>query len=196
MGATPQTAAEIEVATDNADFTVTSAVWNEALTAGGTFEAGQAYTLTVVLTAKGSNEFKEGAFTPTVANAASVGTTTTSAPGVGNTVSFTVTYAATDAITLTSIAVTTQPMLVYTEFFYTSWNGMVVTETYSDGSVSNVTFTNGTAEGYTTNPANGTTLTSSDSGKVVTFKHNTSGLTATTGALTVLPFMMPPLNPF
>jgi hypothetical protein len=81
------------------------------------FKAAQAYTATVTLTSKNGKKFQAAAFTPTVAGSASVGTTTTAGGDVvGNTVSFTVTYAATGALAVESIEVTTQPTkMSYTE---------------------------------------------------------------------------------
>ncbi len=69
------------------------------------------------------------------------------------------TYGATGALAITGIAVTTQPTkLSYAESTdgTLALNGMVVTETNNDGSTNTVTFTDGTAAGYTANPANGT----------------------------------------
>jgi hypothetical protein len=51
-GGIPQGAAEVEAATANADYTVTGITWNEDMTAGGKFKAGQIYTATVTLTSK------------------------------------------------------------------------------------------------------------------------------------------------
>ncbi len=76
LGAAPQNAADVETVTANADYTVTGLTWNEALTAGGKFKAGQAYTATVPLTSKNGKKFQTAAFTPTVAGSASVGNTT------------------------------------------------------------------------------------------------------------------------
>jgi len=189
LGATPQTAAQVEAATANADYTVTGLTWNQALTAAGKFKAGETYTATVVLTSKNNKAFQPGAFTPTVAGAASVGTTTTVGTGVGNRVSFSVTFPATGPLAVTGIQVTTQPTkMSYAEGTdaVLELNGMVVTATNNDGSTNTATFTNGTAAGYTANPANGATLTNTaHHGSTVTITHTASGETATTGNLTV-----------
>ncbi|MEW6709678.1 MAG: SUMF1/EgtB/PvdO family nonheme iron enzyme, partial [Candidatus Riflebacteria bacterium] len=189
LGATPQDAAAVETATGNADYTVTGLTWNEALTAGGKFKAGQAYTATVTLTSKNGKKFQSAAFTPTVAGSASVGNTTTTGTAIGNTVSFTVNYAATGALAVTGIAVTTQPTkLSYAEATdgTLALNGMVVTETNNDGSTNTVTFTDGTASGYTASPANGTALTNAThNGQPVTVTHTASSKTANTDNLTV-----------
>ena len=189
LGVTPENAVTIEGSTNDADFTVTSVTWNEALTAGGKFAAAQAYTATIVLTSKNAKEFQAAAFTPTVAGSASIGTTVTSAPGVGNTVTFTVTYAATGALAVSSIAVTTQPTkLSYTETTddVLALDGMVVTATNNDGSTTASTFTDGTAAGYTASPANGATLTTAaNNGNSVTITHTASSQTATTSNLNV-----------
>ncbi|NPV89323.1 MAG: hypothetical protein HPY50_00925 [Firmicutes bacterium] len=94
-GAAPQDAAQAETSTSNADYTVTGLTWNEALTVEGKFKGGQVYTATIILTSKNGKEFLAAPFTPTVAGASSVGATTTSGTGVGNTLTFTVTFDAT-----------------------------------------------------------------------------------------------------
>lgn len=190
IGANPQDAAAVQAATNNADYTVTGLVWNGPLTAGDKFKADQIYTATVTLESKNGKKFQAAAFTPTVAGSSSVGTTTTSGGDViGNTVSFTVTYAATEALQVSSIAMTTQPAkMSYTESTDSvlALNGMQVTETNNDGSTNVVTFTDGTAEGYTTNPANGSTLTNvTHNGIPVVITHTASGNTANTNNLMV-----------
>ena len=189
LGDVPQNAAAVEEATNNVDYTVTGLVWNEPFT-GGKFKAGQVYTATVTLTSKNGKKFQAAAFTPTVAGSSSVGTTTTSGGDVvGNTVSFTVTYPATGALQVSSIAVTTQPTkMSYRESTDSvlALNGMQVTETNNDGSTNVVTFADGTAVGYTTNPVNGSTLTNAThNGTPVVVTHTASGRTANTNNLTV-----------
>lgn len=189
VGAAPQTADQVETATSNADYTVTGIVWNEALTAGDRFKAGQVYTATVTLTSKNGKEFQAAPFNPTVASASSVETTTTAGTGTGNTVTFTVTFGPTAALQVTGIAVTAQPTkLSYTEGTdgILALNGMVVTESNNDGSAAIITFTDGTAAGYTSDPANGTALTKTiHNNKTVTVTHIATGKTAQTHNLTV-----------
>jgi uncharacterized repeat protein (TIGR02543 family) len=91
-GAAPQTTAQAEAATANADYTFP--MW--CGTGNSKTEAGQVYTATITLTSKNGKEFQAAAFTPTVAGAFSVGTTTTTGAGVGNTVTFTVAFPETD----------------------------------------------------------------------------------------------------
>ena len=160
LGATPQTKAQVEIATANADYAVTNVTWNEGLTLGGKFKAGQVYTATVELTSKNGKEFQAASFTPTVVGAASVGTTTTAGTGVGNKVSFTVTYAATGALAVDSIAVKTQPTdLTYTVGEALDLTGIVATLTYNDTSTEDVALGGFAAKGITASPANGTTMT-------------------------------------
>ena len=188
-GGTPENAAAVETATANADYTVTALSWNEALTVGGKFKAGQAYTANVTLTSKNSKKFQSAQFTPTVTGANLVSTTTTTGSDIGNTVSFTVTYTSTAALAVSSIAVITQPTkLNYAEATdgTLALNGMVITETNNDGTTNLVTFTGGTAAGYTANPANGATLTHvANNGQPVVITHAISGKTANTNNLTV-----------
>ena len=193
LGATPQDAAAVQAATDNDDYTVTGLTWNQAMTADGKFKAGQVYTATVTLTSKNNKKFQAEAFTPVVSGSASVGATTTTGTSVGNTVTFTVNFASTGNSVVTSIAVTTQPTkLSYAEATdgTLALNGMIVTETNNDGSTNTVTFTDGTASGYTTNPANGATLTNAaNNGNAVVVTHTASSKTANTSNLTVSPIV-------
>lgn len=140
------------------------------------------------MTSKNSKKFQTAAFTPTVAGSASVGTTTTTGAAIGNTVEFTVTFPSTDDLAVTSIAVTTQPDgMTYTEFANVlSLKGLVITETNNDGSTNEVTFTDGTATGYITNPANGSSLISAHNGTTVTIIHSASNRTDSTSSLTIL----------
>ncbi|WP_407870632.1 cadherin-like beta sandwich domain-containing protein [Paenibacillus sp. P36] len=96
LDATPQDVAAIEEATANVDYTVTHVTWNEPLTTDGKFKRGQSYTATVELTSKNAKEFQAVAFTPTVDEASEVGSTVTTGTGVGNTVTFTVAFPATE----------------------------------------------------------------------------------------------------
>jgi len=160
VGVAPQTTAQVETATANSEYTVTNVIWNEALTAGGKFKAGQVYTATIELTSKSTKEFQAGAFTPTVAGSASVGTTTTAGTGAGNKVSFTVTYAATGAVEVNNIEVKTQPAdLIYVEGETLNLSGIEAKLTYSDTSTEAVVFTDFSAKGITASPVNGTALT-------------------------------------
>ncbi len=83
-----------------------------------------------------------------------------------------------------SIAVSSQPTkLSYKENETLDLTGLVVTVTYTGGTTKDVALADFTAEGITTTPANGATLTAADNGKGVTITMGT--LTATTSALTV-----------
>ncbi len=111
LDATPQDAAAIEAATANVDYTVTQVTWNEALTAGGKFKGGQSYTATVELTSQNAKAFHTEAFTPKVEDALEVGAATITGSGVGNTVTFTVSFPATETrIGTTEIAGVTPPV--------------------------------------------------------------------------------------
>lgn len=184
-GAVPQTAAQVENTTSNADYTVSDVVWNEALTAGNRFKAGQVYTATVTLTSKNGKKFPTEAFTPTVAGASSVGTTTSNGMGVGNTVTFTVTFPATAAKTVTGIQIKNQPLdLIYTEGESLNLAGLEVTLTYNDSSTADVAEADFTANGITASPANGAILTvAAHDGHAVTLSCN--GYNAITNNLTV-----------
>ncbi len=188
LGVTPENAALIQTNTANPDYTVTSVTWNQELTPTGKFKAGVAYTATVVLASKNDKAFQTAAFTPTVATAASVGATTTQGTGSGNSVSFIVTFPATAPLAVTGIEVTTQPsQLQYTAGQLLVLNGMIVTEINNDGTTKTVSFTNGTAPGYTANPANGTALgKTAHSYQTVTITLTASAKTAVTAQLIVV----------
>ena len=183
-GGTPQDTAAVEAATTNPGYTVSNVVWNEALTPGGKFKAGQLYTATITLTSKNSTKFQSVAFTPMVAGSSSVGTTTTTGTAIGNTVSFTVTFPATVARSVSAVSVKTQPTkLTYIEGDTLSLSALTATLTYNDGTTADVAFVDFESNGITANPANGTTLTLAHNGQLVTLTCNTH--TATTSNLTV-----------
>ncbi|GEM_PF-1413962 len=104
LGANPQVTAATETATHNEDYTVTNVVWNEDLTASGTFKASTTYTATITLVSKNGKAFQEGAFTPTVSGSTSVGTTTTVGASVGNRVTFTVTFPVTANLAVSTVS--------------------------------------------------------------------------------------------
>jgi hypothetical protein len=182
-GATPQNISQVETATANADYTVTSIKWNQALTTAGKFRAGQVYSATVVLTSKNNKSFTSNT---TVTGATNI---TTIGSGVGNKLIYTVSFPSTEALTVTSIAVTSSPTkMIYIEGELLQLNGMVVTETNNDGTTNDVTFTGGTAVGYTASPANGTALTiAGHNNTAVTITYTATNKSATTVNLTVSP---------
>lgn len=185
MLGTPQTAEQVQSATANANYTVTNVVWNEGLTAGGKFKAGQIYTATVTLTSKNGKEFRADPFTPTIAGVSSVGETTTTGAGTGNTVTFTVTFPATEALSVTAIAVKEQPIkLTYTAGESLDLAGLVATLTYNDTTTLDVAMADFEANGITADPANGTVMTvAAHNGNEITLTCNTH--TTTTSSLIV-----------
>jgi len=189
LGVIPQTSEEIEMATGNPDYTVTNVTWNEPLTSEGKFKAQENYTATITLVSKNSKAFQMDAFIPSLIGSESVGTTTTISNDVGNKAIFTVTFPETGSLELTSIEITTQPTkMSYVESLddTLSLAGMVITETNNDGSKNIVTFTDGTALGYTANPSNGSLLTKSEfNGQPVIITHTASNKTANTEDLIV-----------
>ncbi|MCL2307359.1 MAG: bacterial Ig-like domain-containing protein, partial [Proteobacteria bacterium] len=90
------------------------------------------------------------------------------------------------AATVTGIAVLSQPTtLSYTEGHILNLAGLVVKLTYSDGSSATVPFADFVAEGITTHPTHGTTLTLAHNATQVIVTHTASGETAVTNALIV-----------
>jgi nitrate reductase NapAB chaperone NapD len=184
-GETPLTASAIQTSTDAIDFTVTSITWNQALTTDGKFKANTSYSATVVLTSKNLKEFQASSFTPTVAGSSSVGTTTTVGVGFGNTAIFTVTYAATADLSVSSLAVKMQPMdLSYIAGETLTLAGLEVTLTNNDGTIEDVAFADFSAKSITVNYASGLVM-------VVATHHNQpiiiscNSQTANTNALIV-----------
>ncbi len=84
-------AAGVEAATEDPDFTVTSISWN-SLTAYGSYPEWALVTAEVVLTSKNYKQFKAASYTPVVEGAYSVSSTITSGSGTGNTARYTVQF--------------------------------------------------------------------------------------------------------
>lgn len=180
-GAAPQT-----TAVGTADYDVSGLVWNGSWTPAGKCKAATTYQAIVTLTSKNGKAFDQVPFTPTVAGASSVGATTALGTAVGNSVTFTVTFPATAAQAVTGVKVMAQPTaLTYTYGQTLNLAGLVIIETYNDGSSAVVTFAGGTADGYTANPANGATLSSAQNYSPVTITHTDSSIAATTAKLRV-----------
>ena len=192
-GEMPQDTDAVDLATRDPDFTVSELTWHGALMPSGKFKADQAYSATLVLVSDNLKEFQKAAFTPTITGAKSVGTTTTTGRDVGNEVSFTVSFPTTAALTVASIAVTTQPLkMEYTVSAdpaladdVLALDGMVVTETYNDGSTVDYHFPDEAAEVFTTLPANGTILGAANNGTPVTITQTATGFKTTTEKLIV-----------
>ncbi|WP_456049005.1 S-layer homology domain-containing protein [Acetivibrio cellulolyticus] len=178
-------------------YTVTSLTWKNndgtaaTLTPEEKFKADTIYKAEIELTSAVGNKFQASGFTPTV-NAGTAGAGTVSGGDVeGNKLTFMVTFDTTAAQSVTGIGVTIQPTkMSYTESTdgILALNGMAITETYNDGSTGTVTFTDGTAAGYTASPVNGDTLTNAAHNNIkVTITHTASSQTAQTVNLTVNP---------
>lgn len=184
-GAIPQTAEQVEAATGCEDFTVSVVEWNEELTSKGKFRADQVYTSNVTLISKNGKMFKPEALTPVVTGSASVGTTATDGTGVGNTVTFVVTFPATEAKTVTGMQIKNQPLnCIYTEGDNLNLAGLEVTLTYNDSSTEDVAADAFADKGITASPADSTVLTVADhNGSPVTLTYN--GYDATTNNITV-----------
>lgn len=189
LGETPQNTGDVQTATSNAAFTVSNVAWNEDLTSAGKFKAGQSYSASFVLTAMNGYTFDGSGVTAAVPGSESVGAATVSGTGIGNSVSFTASFATTGALTVSAITVTSQPSkMSYMESSddTLALNGMEILETYNDGTTDSAIFTDGTFAGYSANPANGATLTPAYNGTPVAITHDATGEMTTTTALTVL----------
>lgn len=137
------------------------------------FLGGTAYTATVKLSAKQGYTFTGvGAFTYTGA------TSVTPSENNGSTLTLTIVFPATEARELASIAVTTQPKLVYKYEETFSAVGMEVIATYDDGTTANVA-------GYSIDLTG--TLAIEDTGKIGSISYTEGGITKTaqTDAITV-----------
>ena len=191
-----ETPIEVSVLTPGAGtYTISDLTWQNndgspvTLTSGGKFKAGTTYRAEIELTSAAGYKFQTGGITPAL-NSGIAGTGTVSGGDVsGNKLSFTVSFMATEAQSVTGISVATQPTkMSYTESTdgILALNGMIITETYNDGSTADVTFSDGTAAGYTASPANGATLTNTaHNDEKVSITHTASGRTAQTDKLAV-----------
>ena len=159
------------------------------MTAAGKFKADTIYTATVTLTSKidKTKTFSETPFAPEVEGSTSVGNTTSNGLGIGNTVTFTVTFAPTAPLSVSLLEVSSQPRLEYTVGDTLDLSTLEVTEHYNDGSMEIVSFDSGTPVGYTTLPENGSTLTVDDNDTPVeiTYTFNESSATVDSASLTV-----------
>ena len=90
-------------------------------------------------------------------------------------------------VTVTGIAIKTQPTLMYTEGEALDLSDLEVTLTYSDETTEDVAFENFAEYGLTVSPEDDTILTLDDDGTVVTVTHTESEKFATTDNLTVNP---------
>ncbi len=186
-GGTPAIAADV---TGGANFTVTGLNWNGTMTAGGKFKAGTSYTATLTLTANAGYTFPAGFTNVTAAGSSSVGSFSVNGTGTGNSVTCSVTFPATAALTVTALEITGQPKLSYKDGNALDLSGMVVTQTYNDFSQGAVTFTGGTAANYTADPLNGSALSrAAHDGQpvLITYTGVTPYLTAQTENLQVAP---------
>ena len=191
-----ETPIEVSVLTPGAGtYTISDLTWQNndgspvTLTSGGKFKAGTTYRAEIELTSAAGYKFQTGGITPAL-NSGIAGTGSVSGGDVsGNKLSFTVSFMATEAQSVTGISVATQPTkMSYTESTdgILALNGMIITETYNDGSTADVTFSDGTAAGYTASPANGATLTNTaHNDEKVSITHTASGRTAQTDKLAV-----------
>jgi hypothetical protein len=188
VGATPENSGDVETLTSDPNFTVSSLSWSPALTTGGKYAADTAYTATITLTSKNGTAFSATPFRPSIVGASTISNTVRSGNGAGNTVTFLAEFPATVALQLVSIEATTQPSkLVYKEMTeILSLVGLVITETYNDGSTVVVEFIDGVAIGFNASPANGSTLTAAlHNGQPVTITHDATLQTTETATLTV-----------
>ncbi len=173
----------------HASYIVTGLTWQDGngspatLTAGGKFKAGSTYQAVVELTATAGYKFQP--LTPTV-NTGTAGASGVSGGDVpGNKLIFTITFTATEAQSVTAIAVETQPAkLSYMAGEALDLAGLVATLTYNDESTLDIALADFAANGITVNPANGTVMSvSAHNGAPVILTCNSH--TATIGNLAV-----------
>ena len=187
-GAAP--AAYISPVPGDASYTVTNLAWeNEdgsaATLVNDKFKADSIYKAVIELTAAAGYKFPAVGLTPSVNTGTSNFVSVSGGDVSGNKLTFTVTFGATASLSVTGIAVTSQPVLSYIEGQTLDLTSLKVTLTYNDSSTEqNISPAQFSAKGITVNPAHGTTLTVA--------AHNTkpvqllcNGQTAQTSALTV-----------
>lgn len=173
-------------------YTVTGLTWQNGdgtaatLTSGGKFKAGSTYQAVIELTSAAGNKFQAAGIANPSVNTGTAGAGTVSGGDVsGNKLTYTVTFPATAAQSVSAIAVKTQPAkLTYIEGDTLSLSGLEATLTYNDGTAADVAYANFGANGITASPDGGTTLTvAAHDGQPVTLTCNSK--TAGTNDLTV-----------
>ena len=172
----------------DASYTVTGLTWQNGdgtaatLTAEGKFKAGSIYQAVIELTAAAGYKFQ--ALIPTV-DAGTAGAGTIDVDAEGNKLTFTVTFPATAAQSVSAIVVKTQPTkLTYTAGEILDLTGIVATLTYNDGTTADVALTDFGANGITANLDQGTAMeVATHNGQTVTLTCNTH--TAETSSLSV-----------
>lgn len=161
-GAVPSTDAAAE---NGANYTVSTGAW------GGNpakFLGGNAYTATLTLTPKAGYKFTADT-TVTVA-----GATVTKTLNSDGTLQVSAAYPALDAAALTGITVKTQPAKVaYTYGDSFAPAGLVITETFDDGSTSDVTYDDSTKSGFAFSP---TALSAGTTSVMLTYGGKTASI--------------------
>ena len=166
------------LSTGGVSYTVTGLAWqnengSSASLINGKFKADTIYQAVIELTAAAGYKFPAGGLTPST-DAGTVGLVSVSGGDVqGNKLTIPVTFAATDPLSVTGITVTNQPVLSYIEGQALDLTGFAVTLTYNDTSTEeNVGPAQFDAKGITTNPANGTVLTTAHNAQTIALSCN------------------------
>ncbi len=185
-GATPITIADLTMG--SSDYTAHIITWygphGAAEFEHGSFRASYPYTAGITLKASAGCKF-ESSGSPLPVNGVYAGNVS-GGDVEGNILIFLVEFPVTEALAATSIEIINQPSLLsYIEGQALDISGLYVKLTSNDTSVRWVTAGELSTWGITVDPANGSTLIMANHGQPVSL--SSSGITATTNALTVIP---------
>ncbi len=147
------------------------------------FQGNVAYTATATLTADANYEFAAN-----FANATINGENATISNNTGAAVTISYTFPQTSLITVTGIAIKSQPTnLTYTQGANLNLSGLEVTLTYSDATTEDIALADFTSKNITTNPVNGTTLSTSshNNTRITVIYNNSPTIRISTNVLTV-----------
>jgi len=169
----PATAGIPGTATGSGNFSITSTTWTQN---HNPFRGGTQYTVSVALTANANYTFTGGLTTATFNNNLNAAVVNN-----GSTATLSYQFPATAPATVTNMVIKDQPTnLTYTHGQTLNLTGLVVTLSYSDSTSADIPLGSFAANGLTTLPANGATLThSANNGHGVRVTHNVFGFTNT-----------------
>ena len=154
--------------TGDDSYTVASLAWknaddSSAVLVNGRFKAGGIYKAVIELKSAAGYRFPAEGMTPSVNVGMSSPGSVSGGDTEGKTLSFTVTFDAVAPLSVKSMAIVSQPMVLsYLEGQALDLNGLVVVLTYNDTSTKRIPSAKFAAKGIAAEPSQGTTLTIAD----------------------------------
>ncbi len=168
-GGTPQTAANLTPGSVS-EYAITSITWQNSdgtaatLTSENKFKAGSTYKAEIKLTSETGYKFPAAGLTPTANTGTPTAGTVSGGDVGGNALTFAVAFPATAALSVSGIAVTSQPTkLSYVAGETLDLSGLLITLSYNDGTTkTGIGPLSLEANGITTDPTASTPLTVKD----------------------------------